>query len=386
MPWFPRTVVVLGLVSFLNDAASEMITPLLPLFLTMTLGSGPVAVGFIEGVAEATSSLLKFFSGRLADRGWRHKSLVLGGYGLSNTVRPLIGLALGWAWVFLARFLDRVGKGLRSSARDAIIATSIAPHLRGRAFGFHRAMDNTGAMFGPLMAFWLLAADVPLEQVFLWSAIPGVLVVLLLALGLPNDAPRAVPLPATRFRWRDLDSRLQGLIVSAGGLSLAAVPEAFLILWATERGLQLTWVPLIWAAASAVKAIVAGVAGALSDYYGRFPILLTGWSLRIVVVIILPFIHTSESLLWGGFLAYAGCLAFTEAAERALIGDVAAQAQRGTTYGFYHMVVGLAALPGALIFGVLWQLGGEMTAFFTAATLSLMSLLGLWWFTVRLQQ
>ncbi len=274
MNQLPRTVLVLGMVSFLNDAASEMITPLLPLFLTVTLGAGPAVVGLVEGVAEATSSLLKLLSGRLADRGWRRKPLVLGGYSLSNIARPLTGLALSWNWVLAVRFLDRVGKGVRTSPRDALIAASTGSYWRGRSFGFHRAMDNAGAMLGPLLAFLLLGAGLSFQQVFLCSVVPGVLVILLLVFGLKEAAVIPMPeKPVPPLRWHDLDRRLQGLIVATGGLSLAAVPEVFLVLWATDRGLQIVWVPLIWAAASAVKARVAGPAGGESDRCGGMPVL-----------------------------------------------------------------------------------------------------------------
>ena len=193
----PRTVVVLGFVSLLNDSASEMITPLIPLFLTATLGAGPAIVGFIEGLAEATASVLKLVSGRLADRGVPAKSLVLGGYGLSNVARPLIGLAASWAAVLSLRFLDRVGKGLRTAPRDALIAGATEASRRGRAFGFHRSMDHAGAVIGPLAAFALLSANVPLGSLFLASVVPGALVLLLLVWGLPDAAPQC---PARRSR------------------------------------------------------------------------------------------------------------------------------------------------------------------------------------------
>ena len=372
--FLPRTVVVLGLVSFLNDIASEMITPLLPLFLTITLGAGPIIVGLVEGVAEATASLLKLASGYLADRGWNHKRLVVGGYTTSNAARPLIGLALGWSWVLLLRFLDRVGKGIRTSPRDALISASTGPERRGRAFGFHRALDNAGAMLGPLFAFLLLSRDMPMQQVFAWSLLPGILVILLLLFGL-DGTPRPAPAAhAPRLRWRILDRQLRGLILAAGGLALAAVPEVFLILWATDRGLPLAWAPLIWAAAHGIKALVATPAGILSDDYGRLPVLLAGWGLRITLLVALAFAPASPLAIWGGFLAYAASLAFTEGAERALIGDVSPQQQKATAFGLYHMVVGLAALPGAVLFGALWQWGGENIAFFTAAGLSLLAL------------
>jgi len=318
----PKTVIILGLVSFLNDTASEMITPLLPLFLTATLGAGPAVVGFIEGIAEATASLLKLASGRLVDRGWNHKRLVLGGYS-----------------------------------------------------GFHRALDNAGAMVGPLLAFGLLSAGLPLQHVFLWSLIPGLLVLALLIWGLDGTALPVVNTDRSPLRWSMLDRRVRSLILAAGGLALASAPEAFLVLWANDRGLAIAWVPLVWAGASAVKAIVAGPAGALSDHFGRVPLLLAGWGLRITLLIALAFTAhgQGETLTWTLFLLYGGALAMTEGVERALIGDFSHASQRGTAFGLYHMTTGLAALPGALLFGVLWQGFGAATAFVVAAIIAALS-------------
>lgn len=369
----PRTVVVLGLVSFLNDAASEMIAPLLPLFLTSTLGVGPAVVGLVEGVAEASASLLKLVSGRLADRGWNHKGLVLGGYGISNTARPLIGLALGWGWVLALRFLDRVGKGLRTSPRDALIAVAAGENHRGRAFGFHRALDNGGAMLGPLVAFALLRAGLPLQHVFLWSLVPGALVILLLLKGLEDTPVPTVAGPAAPLRWRGLDGRLRGLILAAAGIALASVPEAFLVLWASARGLDLAGVSLMWAAANGIKALVAAPAGAASDRFGRLTVLAVGWVARFGILIGMALGDKGPTAIACFFFAYAASVAATEGAERALIGDVASSGHRATAYGVYHMVVGLAALPGALLFGALWQWSGETTAFFSAAGIGLLS-------------
>ena len=375
----PRTVVVLGLVSLLNDAASEMITPLLPIFLTATLGAGPAIVGFIEGLAEATASVLKLVSGRLADRGIPAKGLVVGGYAISNAGRPLIGLATGWVAVLLLRFLDRVGKGLRTAPRDALIAGAVASDQRGRAFGFHRSMDHAGAVVGPLLAFGLLAMQADLQHVFLASAIPGALVLLLLVFGLPaHQAVAPVPLP--RFRWRALHGRLRGLVVASGLLAFASVPEVFVVLWATQAGMSVTWVPLVWAAASLAKMAIAMPAGTLSDRYGRIPLLLAGWSARIVVLLMLAFTQPGLAGIWLLFIAYSATLAVTEPAERSLIGDHAAENERGTAYGLYHLTGGLLVLPGAVMFGALWQGSGSATVFAVAALVTGVAGIVLLWF------
>lgn len=372
--FLPRTVIVLGLVSLLNDSASEMIVPLLPLFLTINLGAGPLIVGLIEGVAEATASILKLVSGWLADRGWRHKRLVLGGYLLSNGARPLIGLALSWTWVLMMRFLDRVGKGLRTAPRDALIAAAVETHRRGRAFGFHRAMDHTGAVIGPLIAFAFLHFHMELRHVFLVSVVPGAVLLLLLGFGLdaPAPAPTARP-PRLRGAWGTLDARVRGLIISAAGLSLAAVPEAFLVLWARSAGMPLTWIPLLWAGAHVAKTAVAIPGGSLSDRLGRVPVLLIGWTVRVVVLLAIAASASHEAAVIVLFVTYGAALAWTEGAERALIGDFAPAAQKGTAFGVFHLATGLMALPGGLLFGGLWEWLGMATAFLVAALLSAVS-------------
>ena len=366
----PRTVVVLGFVSLLNDAASEMITPLLPIFLTATLGAGPAIVGLVEGLAEATSSVLKLIAGRLADRGVPAKRLVLGGYGLANVARPLIGLAAGWTAVLLLRFLDRVGKGLRSAPRDALIAGAVDAADRGRAFGFHRSMDHFGAVIGPLLAFALLSMQADLKNVFLASVVPGVLVMLLLWLGLPHDSPNAAMPGPPRLEWRSLHGRLRAMIVAAGVLALASVPEAFVVLWAHDRGLAVAWVPLVWAAASVVKMGLAMPAGILSDRIGRVPVLLGGWAARVAVLLALAVANPGTFGVWALFLAYAATLAVTEPAERSVIGDHAAATERGTAFGLYHLASGLMALPGAVLFGLVWERYGSGAAFAAAAAVT----------------
>jgi MFS family permease len=373
----PRTVIVLGGVSLLNDSASEMITPLLPVFLTATLGAGPSVVGLVEGVAEATASVLKLVAGRLVDRGAGAKRLVFAGYGLANLARPAIGLATLWPVVLLLRFTDRVGKGIRTAPRDALIAGAAGEAIRGRAFGFHRAMDHAGAVVGPLLAYVLLSRGVPLGRVFLWSVAPGILVLLLLGIGVPADPPLAAAGPPPALRWRGLDARLRALLVAAGALALATVPEVFVVLWARQSGLPLASVPLIWAAASLGKMLLAYPAGIATDALGRVPMLLVGWTLRVLALVALALVMARGPLVWVLFLGYSATLAFTEPAERSLIGDVAPAAVRGTAFGLYHLAGGLLVLPGAVLFGVIWEHAGSGVAFAVAATITALAATGM---------
>jgi len=364
----PRTVVVLGLVSLLNDTASEMIFPLLPLFITATLGAGPVALGLIEGVAEAASSILKLVAGRMADRGWNHKRMVIAGYATSNVARPLMGLALGWGSVLALRFFDRVGKGWRTSPRDAIISASVTDGARGRAFGFHRSMDHAGAMIGPLIAFILLKSGMDMREVFLASIIPGILLLALLIWQLPS-AP-SVSVPATPLRWSVLHPRLRAMILAAGGLAFATVPEVFLILWAYHGGIDITIIPLLWAVAHGVKSLVAGPAGAFSDRVGRAPVLALAWGGRIAVLLCIALLQDDGLLVWVLFMLYAAALAMSEAAERAIIGDQAPENLKATAFGLYHLSSGMMALPGAIVFGLIWQYISMPASFVTAAVLT----------------
>lgn len=373
--FLPRTVIVFGFVSLLNDSASEMITPLLPMFLTATLGAGPMVIGLIEGVAEATASILKLVSGWLADKGWSRRKLVIGGYTVSNVARPFIGIATGWTGVMALRFLDRVGKGVRTAPRDAMLAASVDTSHRGRAHGFHRAMDHTGAMIGPVIAFVLLQSGMAMEEVFIASVVPGIAVVLLLVLGLTKTPPRPVRTTesAIRFSFKGLDRRIKGLLIAVSGMALATVPDAFLILWAYQHGLTIAWTTILWAAANGAKAIVAAPGGYLSDHIGRTPVVAFGWTARVILLAIFAFIPGNGLIVWVLFLAYAAAIAFTEAAERALVGDFAPDNQKATVFGLYHLLSGLLALPGAILFGAIWQFFGMNQAFMIAAIMTAFS-------------
>lgn len=369
--WLPRTVIVLGVVSMLNDVASEMVAPLVPVLLTTSLAAGPFVVGLVEGLADAVSNILKVVSGRLADTRIKPKTLVLGGYGLASIVRPLIGLAAGWGLVLVLRFLDRVGKGLRTSPRDALISAATDAQTRGRAFGFHRGMDHLGAAVGPVIAYVLLENGMAVREVFLWSVVPGIAALGLLSYGIPRT-PVPQPGPAApRLRWRELKPETRRLIVAAGILAFASVPEAFLVLWALARGLEIVWVPLFWAVAHIVRALVAAPAGSLSDRVGRMPVVVTGWTLRVLLLALLAWLPVEGRQVWIMFAAYAAVVTLTEGAERALIGDTAPERHKATTFGVYYVVIGLLGLPGALFFGTVWEWAGMRTAFLLAALVTL---------------
>jgi MFS family permease len=361
MPRLPRAVVLLGLVSLLNDAASDMVLPLLPVFLTATLGAGPEALGVIEGAADATASLLKLWAGRLGDRGVSRKGLAVAGYATSNLCRPFLAVAGGWTTVLALRLTDRVGKGLRTAPRDAILAGLVAPGLRGRAFGLQRAMDHAGAVIGPLCAGALMAAGLGIRGVFLASAVPGVLAVMVIALAVrepPRTAPPAAPAP---LRWSLLPVPLRRLVLAVSALSFVAVPDAFLLLWLTEAGIPVAWIPLVWTAFQIGRSAVALPAGVLADRRGRVPVIAGGWLLRAVA---LGALAMAPGTAWGVLClgVYAAAVAATEGAERAFIGDAAPTHLEGTAFGVYHMTVGLLALPGALWLGWLWQTFGAPAA------------------------
>ena len=231
-------------------------------------------------------------------------------------------------------------------------------------------MDHAGAVIGPLLAFGLLSANADLGHVFLASSGPGLLVLLLLMFGLPAGEPLVAP-PHVRFSWSRLHGRLRAMIVAAGWLALASVPEVFVVLWATQAGMAIKWVPLVWAAASLAKMLIAMPAGILSDRLGRTPVLLGGWGARVAILLLLAFMHApSAYIVWVLFIAYSMTLAITEPAERSLIGDHAGGEQRGTAYGLYHLASGLLVLPGAVIFGSLWEAFGSSTAFAAAAVIT----------------
>ncbi len=366
----PRNVIALGVVSLLTDFSSDMIYPLLPVFLTATLGAGPAALGIIEGVAEATASLLKLFSGAWSDRAGKKKPLVVAGYLLSSVARPLVGFASAWGHVLAVRFSDRIGKGIRSSPRDALIAASVSAEDRGRAYGLHRAMDHLGAVFGPLAAFLLLAgAGLSYRSVFFLAAVPGAVAVASLLLFVRDAGTQAARPGGGLALTRDLPPAFRRYLLIVSLFTLGNASDSFLILRAVDSGVPAAWVPLLWGAFHVVKSSFSTHAGILSDRWSRKHLIIAGW-----------IVYAATYMLWGIvegpawmvalFLVYGLYAAATEGTERAFVADFVPQERRGTAFGWFHLAVGLSALPASVLFGVLWGAYGPRAAFGVSAGLA----------------
>jgi len=374
-PRLGRNVLVLAAVSFLTDASSEIIYPLLPIFLTTVLGTSAAAVGAIEGAAETTSALLKLASGWWSDRASRRKPLVVAGYALASLARPLVAVAQSAAQVLAIRLTDRVGKGIRGSPRDALIAESVDPAIRGRAFGFHRAADHAGAVVGPLIAFALLRWEqLPLRTVFLFAALPGVLSVIVLVLGVRETPRHARAASATKKAGvPSLDVSLGRafwtFLASVLLFTLGNSTDAFLILRANQLGVSVALIPILWAALHVVKSAASVPGGALSDRFGRKPLILAGWAVYAAVYI--GFGRATETWhAWALFLAYGTFFGLTEGTQAALIADLVGQARRGTAYGWYYLAVGIGALPASVLFGLIWDRVSPRAAFDVGAGLA----------------
>ena len=381
----PKTVVALGWVSLLTDVASEMIYPLLPRFLVHTLKAGPIGLGLIEGLAESTAALLKLPSGVLSDRMRRRKPLILAGYGLAGLVRPLMGLAV-LPWHALAiRMTDRLGKGVRGAPRDALIADVTPPAHRGRAFGFHRAMDHAGAALGPLLAYLFLTIwPGEYRTLFLLTIVPGIAVVLVLLFGVrerdrggptPTAATAAPSTTAVKSRWRlrHFDRRF-GLYMAALTLFvLGNSTDMFLLLRADELGLPPVYLTLLWSGFHVAKSLANLAGGRWADRFDARALLLAGW--LVYAAVYLGFgLATSVTQVVALFFAYAAYYGLTEPAEKALVARWSPADIRGAGFGWYNLVLGLGALPASLIFGWLWQSSwGAKGAFGFGAALALAS-------------
>lgn len=377
----PPLVRSLGAVSFLNDLASEMVYPLLPVLVTRGLGGGAVALGALDGVADAVSAGVKLGAGWLSDRpAWR-KPLVIGGYVVAALTRPVMGLA-GAPWQVVGlRAADRVGKGARNPPRDALIADAVDADLRGRAFGFHRAMDHGGAMIGPLLAAALLTgfAFTPAE-VILWSAAPGFLAVTVAAWALRAVRRHGNSPPVDRGPPPD-DGRpapSRGLFVLVLLFALFRFPEALLLLRLQDLGVSVALLPVLWSALHVVRSAASYPGGWLADRAGPGRTMLAGWVVYVVVATGLA-VNPTPLVAAGWFLLFGLVAATTEAPERALVAALAGRGARGRGFGVYHAGVGVAALPGAIALGALYDAWGATIALgVSAAGALVVALAGLW--------
>lgn len=364
---FDPNVFWLGVTSLLNDTSSEIIYPLLPTFLTVVLGGGPGAVGLIEGIAESTASLLKLVAGWLSDRLQRRKGLILLGYSIAAVSRPLVAMATAPWHVLLIRFSDRTGKGLRTAPRDALLAESSPPAELGRSFGFHRAMDHLGAVIGPLLGFVLittLAGNYRL--VFALASIPGLISVVVLATRVRESARRLVSVTSTPVQLRLPSPPVRGFLLAVFIFTLGNSTDAFLLLRAQNLGVPVAILPLLWGTLHAVKSASSIPGSALSDRIGRKRVILTGWVWYAVVYV--GFAYAGSALtIWVLFAAYGLFFGLSEGTEKALVADLAPAAERGSAFGLYHLVVGLAALPASVLFGLLWSWAGPRFAFIIGA-------------------
>jgi MFS family permease len=350
-----KNVFVLGLVSFFNDVASEMIYPLVPIFLTSILGAPVAIVGLIEGIAESTASILKVISGWLSDKWQKRKSFVVAGYSFSAISKILLSLASSWPFVLIARFIDRFGKGTRTSARDALIAESSKSSVRGKAFGFHRALDTLGAVIGPLLA--LLAVhflDNKFRLIFFLAFIPAFIGILLLLFFVKEKKKEANSSSGFRFSWRELNPSFKIFLLISFIFALGNSSDAFLILRAKNLGLSLTFVVLVYTLFNFTYAIFSTPAGIISDKIGPKKVLLVGFLIFSLVYLFFGF-APSSFFLWFLFPIYGIYMALTEGVGKAYISNLVPQEKTGTAFGIYQTTVGLTTFFASFIAGILWS-------------------------------
>lgn len=366
-----RNVRALGIVSLLTDASSELVYPILPLFLVNILGAPVTAIGVIESVAEATASFMKVASGWYSDRIQRRRPLILLGYSLSNVIKPLLALTGSWPAVLLLRFADRFGKGVRTAPRDALIADSAPPELRGRAFGLHRALDTVGAAIGPISA-WAILTLVPdgYRTIFWLSAIPGTLAIVVLLVAV-RDRPAAHTTEARpQLRFRDLGAPFAVFTAISAVFALGNSSDAMLVLRSQDLGLAPALIPLSYFVFNVVAASLATRIGTISDRIGRRPVLVTGFALYAVVYAGFA-AFSSVWAPWVLFALYGVPYAMTEGMARAFVVDLVPSESCATAIGSYTFVLGLAALPASSVAGLLWDTVSHGAPFWVSAAFML---------------
>ena len=367
------TVVILGVVSLLTDISSEGIYPLIPLFLINVLHAQAVNIGLIEGIAESTASIMRIFSGWLSDVLGSRKWIAAAGYSLSTASKPLLSITTSWHQVFGIRFADRLGKGIRSAPRDALIADVTPPERRGISFGFHRAMDTVGAISGPLLAFWLLRSyHLGYRKLFLLSAIPGALAVLILIFFVRESRrPRTGEAPP-KLSLSGFDAPFKRFLFVATLFSVGNSSDAFLILRAQNLGITAGKILLLYVLFNSVEAALATHAGAVSDRLGRRNVMLAGY--LVFAVVYAGFGYAKSPIhVWVLFGCYGIYNALTQGVQRAFASDLVCAERRGTGLGAYHMLTGVALLPASVIAGYLWDSIGPSAPFYYGAATALLA-------------
>ena len=360
--------------SFLNDTASEMAYPLVPLFLVGTLGAGPAFLGVVEGIAESTASLAKLGGGFLSDRIGRRKAPVVWGYSLASLFRPLLALATAPWHVLAVRFSDRVGKGVRSAPRDALLVDSVAPDRKGTAFGLHRAADHAGSVLGPLLAAGLLLlAPGNLRLIFALTAIPGAITLVVLLRGV-REVPPPKSIPTREISLRSLGPTFPRYLAVLLFFTLGNASDAFLILRAQELGVPLMALPLLWGVFHLSKMVWNVPGGMLSDRFRPMPLIMAGWVVYALVYAGFGLADTGWQA-WALFGVYGLFYGLTESPEKTLVAELAPSHLRARAFGVFHFAVGLGALPASLLFGALWQWKGAPIAFGAGAVIALTSVL-----------
>lgn len=373
----PRNVIALGIVSLFMDISSEMIYPLIPLFLNNVLLASKTYIGLIEGVAESTASILKVFSGWLSDRLGKRKSIIFWGYSISVLSRPILATATSWIGVLTYRFTDRLGKGVRTAPRDAIIADSTEPGSLGKAFGFHRSMDTIGAVIGPALAFMILALPGGRFQTVFWiSMIPGFFALACIAIFVSDVKRRTTANIETGGRpslsFGRLENNFKAFLAVAAVFALGKTSEAFLVLRVQELGVAVSTIPLLYLSFNVVSALLSTPLGIMADRVGKRRTILTSYVFFAVIFLGFAF-ATSQLHGWLLFLAFGVFVAMNEGVQRAYVATMIKPEIMATGYGIYHTIVGLAALPSAIIGGALWEHFGAQALFLYGAAMALIA-------------
>jgi MFS family permease len=376
----PNTVWLIGFISLVNDSASEMLYPLMPLYLASVLMAGPKSLGIIEGVAEASSSIFKLVSGVITDRTKKAKPWIILGYTLAGIGRPLIAFANSWLWVLLIRFTDRMGRGLRSSPRDALLAESVSENQRGVTFGLHRSMDNAGAVIGPLFATMFLSMGVSIKDIFLWAIIPAIMTVTLTFF--IKEPQREPVVKIVQFSWslEGMPEQFKRYLVVAGIFTLGNSSDMFLLLRAREVGVPQEQIPLLWAAISLITTLFGTPLSALSDTYGRKKFILIAWLAFAFFYICMGLPGVTVYEIFGLFAIYGLFKAAIEGVEKALVADMAPQGMAGTAFGWFNLITGLMLFPASFIFGWVYESIAPIYAFLFSGGCALVafSLMAIW--------